>query len=102
MINIGNHQFEGPHTSTDSLQDNSGVYAILDHRNDGKYYLLDCGESANVKTRVVSHDRQPCWNLHSSGTLTVAVYYTPNLQQSGRMEVEQAIRKAYNPTCGDR
>ncbi len=102
MINIGNHQFEGPYTTTDSLDDRSGVYVILDHRNDGKYYLLDCGESATVKTRVGSHDRQPCWNIHSFGTLNVAVYYTPNLQQSDRMEVEQSIRQAFNPTCGDR
>lgn len=102
MINIGNHQFEGPYTNTANLQDGSGVYAILDHRTDGKYYLLDCGESATVKTRVEGHDRQPCWNRNSSGTLNVAVFYTPSLQQSGRMAVEQAIRKAFNPTCGDR
>jgi hypothetical protein len=101
MINIGNYQFEGPYTSTASLEDRSGVYAILDQRADDNY-LLDCGESATVKTRVEGHDRQPCWNRNSSGTLNVAVFYTPNLQQSGRMAVEQAIRKAFNPTCGDR
>ena len=102
MITIENRQFEGPYTNTASLQDGSGVYAILDHRSDGKYYLLDCGESATVKTRVENHDRKPCWNRHSFGTLNVAVFYTPSLQQSGRMAVEQAIRKALNPTCGDR
>jgi len=102
MIKIGNNQFEGPYTSTASLKNRSGVYAILDKRTDGKYYLLDCGESATVKTRVESHDRKPCWNSHSTGTLNVAAFYTPNLQQSGRKQIEWDIRNSYNATCGVR
>jgi hypothetical protein len=101
MISIGNYQFEGPFPTTASLHDRSGVYAILDHRSDG-YHLLDCGESAAVKTRVANHDRQPCWNRNSKGVLKVAVCYTPNLQQTGRMQVEQAIRQQFDPTCGKR
>ncbi len=97
MIQIGNHQFEGPFASTDRLQDRSGVYAILDRRNDGKYYVIDCGESQAVKTRVENHDRRTCWIRNSAGTLTAAVCYTPNLQQAGRMQVEQAIRQQCDP-----
>lgn len=101
MINIGTYQFEGPYEDAAKLEDRSGVYAILDYRGN-EYRLLDCGESSTVKTRVAGHDRRPCWIRNSIGRLCYAVYYTPNLQQSGRMEVEQAIRKQYNPTCGDR
>ena len=47
-ISIGNYSFEGPYTNITNLQDSSGVYAI--HCNhDGKYYILDVGESATVK-----------------------------------------------------
>jgi hypothetical protein len=83
------------------LQDRSGVYAI--HcRRDEKYYLIDVGESATVKTRVENHDRRDCWRQNCSGTLTVAAYYTPNLQQPGRMEIEQELRREYDPPCGKR
>lgn len=102
MINIAQYSFEGPYPSTSSLEDRSGVYAILDKRQDGNTYLLDCGESATVKTRVGSHDRAPCWTKNQQGTLQVAVYYTPTLQQLGRKLVEQSIRSQFPGLCGDR
>ncbi|GBD38316.1 hypothetical protein HRbin37_00563 [bacterium HR37] len=100
-ITIGKYSFEGPYDSTDSLQDRSGVYAILDQRPDG-YHLIDVGESSQVKTRVETHDREGCWQRHSLGTLMVAVLYTPHLQQPGRWAIEQEIRRQYNPPCGER
>jgi len=102
MINIAQYAFEGPYTSTAALANQSGVYAILDHRWDGRTYLIDCGESATVKSRVESHDRAPCWHKNQQGTLVVAVKYTPGLQQSGRKQVEQSIRAQFKGLCGDR
>jgi len=99
-ITIGKYEFEGPYPDTASLQDRSGVYAILDHEEGGHYGLLDVGESANVKTRVETHDRKDCWNRNKKRTLYYAVYYTLNLQQPGRMEIEQEIRGQYKPPCG--
>lgn len=99
-ITIGKYKFEGPYPVTASLQDRSGVYAILDRKEGEHYDLLDVGESANVKTRIENHDRKNCWNRNKKGTLYYAVYYTPNLQQSGRMEIEQEIRSQYKPPCG--
>ena len=98
-ISIGSYTFEGPDTSTSNLQDRSGIYAIHCYR-DGQYYLIDVGESAQVKTRVENHDRADCWSRHCSGTLTVSALYTPNLQQAGRREIEQVLRDQYNPPCG--
>src|SRR5437899_7335794 len=100
-ITVGPYTFEGPFSDTESLQDRSGVYTIHCYR-DGNYYLVDVGESATVKSRVESHDRKDCWSRNCSGTLTVSVFYTPNLQQAGRKEIEQAIRNQFNPPCGDR
>lgn len=101
-INIGKWTFEGPYQDTSKLQDRSGVYVILCLTADQKYYVIDVGESAQVKTRVENHDRQDCWSRNCSGTLYVAFLYTPNLQQPGRSAIEQEIRWRYNPPCGQR
>jgi len=100
-IEINGMQFEGPYTDLNKLEDRSGVYAILDKRTD-QTTLLDAGESSEVKTRLSNHERKSCWTTNSRGTIAVAVKYTPNLQQSGRKEIEQKIRSKYNPSCGDR
>lgn len=103
-INIANWTFDGPYPigETGRLQDRSGVYAILDLRADGKYCIIDVGESSQVKTRVETHDRKGCWQHNRRGTLYVAVLYRPNLQQAGRSAIEQEIRQQYNPPCGER
>jgi len=93
--------FEGPYNNTNNLKDHSGVYFITCYVN-GKYYPIDVGESKNIKTRIETHDRADCWKKHCSGTVMVAVYYTPYKQQEGRMEIEQDIRYKYNFPCGDK
>lgn len=98
-IKIGTYSFDEPYTSTDELEDKSGVYAILCKEN-GEYTLIDVGESREVKTRVENHDRQDCWSQHCQGELVVSVYYTPNKQKVGRTEIEQEIRDEYDPSCG--
>ena len=95
------YTFEGPYVNTISLEDRSGVYLIVCSSGD-KDILIDIGESANVKTRVENHDRKTCWQVNCKNTLRVAVFYTPGVQQSGRMEVEQDIRKNYRFPCGKR
>jgi len=98
-INIGNYTFNGPYFSTDELEDSSGIYAIICQENDNNY-IVDVGESASVKYRVENHDRKDCWSNSCKGKLAVAVYYTPNMHQSGRMEIEQEIRNKYDIPCG--
>jgi hypothetical protein len=100
-ITIGNNSFEGPFTYSNLLEDRSGIYAILCY-TDSKYYLIDVGESATVKTRVENHDRVECWKRKCKGQLTFSVLYTPNKQQVGRKEIEQEIRQKYNFLCGER
>ena len=98
-ITVGRYTFDGPYTDTSKLEDKSGVYVIHCYR-DGKYTLVDVGESATVKTRIDNHDRKDCWTRNCTGTLTVSVLYTPNQQQAGRMLIEKEIRDQYNPPCG--
>lgn len=98
-ITLGKYQFDGPYDNTASLQDRSGVYVILCHR-DKQNFVIDVGESATVKSRVENHDRKDCWQRNCKGNLTVAVLYTPSLQSAGRVAIEQEIRRQYNPPCG--
>ena len=100
-VKIGDYTFDGPYASMDRIEDRSGVYAVLCRKEDG-YYLIDIGESAQVKTRLDTHDRKDCWKRNCQGTLTYAVYYTPHLQQPGRMEIEQKLRAQYRPPCGEK
>jgi len=99
-IKIGKYTFNGPYTSTANLEDRSGVYAILCQKEGNNYNVVDVGESATVKSRVDRHDRKDCWKRNCNSTLAVAVYYTPNLQQPGRMAIEEELRKQYDPPCG--
>ena len=98
-ITIGKNNFEGPYSSTYAIEDRSGVYAILCLDSNGKYSLIDVGESATVKTRLDSHDRKDCWTRKCS-TPNYAVYYTPHLQSAGRVAIEQEIRNQFKPPCG--
>ncbi|GAB6166183.1 hypothetical protein JCM19992_21830 [Thermostilla marina] len=100
-IRIGQYTFEGPYSNTAQLDDRAGVYAIL-CSHDGKYDVVDVGESAQIRTRVENHDRKDCWQWNCAGTLMVAAYYTPHLQSAGRVSIEQEIRARYNPPCGER
>jgi len=96
-IQINGYSFEGPYSSTYSLEDRSGVYVILCNSR-----LIDVGESASVKSRIESHDRRDCWEKNCSGSIRFAVHYTPNLQQLGRMEIEQEIRRSHRGIpCGE-
>ena len=102
MINILNYSFEGPYNTPANLQNKAGVYAIL-CLNNSKYTPVDIGESADVKTRVENHDRKSCWSQKCSAqNLHVAVYYTPNMQQSARIAIEQELRSRFPNLCGDK
>ena len=100
-INIGSYQFEGPYSKTSSLDNRAGVYAILCD-NGANYTVVDIGESAAVRSRIETHDRKTCWNGNCRTNLSVAVLYTPHQQQSGRMLIEQELRRQYSPSCGSR
>ena len=101
-IEIRGRTFEGPYTQTGYLRRQGGIYVILDKRSDGKWWVIDVGESTDVQTRVEGHDRAPCWAFNQRGTLGVAVLYTPAWSEAQRRSLESEIRDAYSPACGVR
>ena len=93
------YQFDGAYTSPDFLEPASGVYVIW-CENEGMWTVLDVGEADDVKERVKNHDRADCWERNRSGTIYYSATYTPNLQQTKRIEIEGKIRRLTNPPCG--
>jgi hypothetical protein len=93
------YTLEGAWTNPNNLESRSGVYVIWCKVGDN-WTVLDVGEAHDVKDRVLNHDRADCWKRHCAGTIYYSVIYTPNAQQSGRMEIEQKIRGLENPPCG--
>lgn len=100
-IEIANYSFEGPYGSTQVLEDRSGVYVVLRNTSGSQYALIDVGESHAVRSRAENHERKMCWQRQcGGGTIYYAVYYTPGVQQLGRLSIEQIIRQMYDPPCG--
>jgi hypothetical protein len=97
-VQIGDYAFDGPFKSTDSIEDKSGIYAVL-HYKEGKCYLLDIGESSKIKAVIEEHDRKE-WEKNSKGSIEYSVYYTPKLKKDDRKEIEMKIRATYRPPCG--
>jgi len=94
------HTVEGAWADENKLESRSGVYVIWCKSGDN-WKVLDVGESHDVKNRVLTHDRKSCWKKNCSGVIYYSAIYTPNLQQEGRKKVEQAIRAAEKPPCGE-
>ena len=88
--------FQGPY-APELLQPYAGIYAILRGRR-----VIDIGESGDVRSRIATHERRPCWNRWAPEGWLVAVYYTPGWPQQRRMEEEQRLRLMYQPLCGER
>jgi hypothetical protein len=101
-IEICGYTFDGPYTQVDYLRRQGGIYVILDKRADGRWWVIDVGESGDIRERIECHDRATCWRFNQQGTLGVAVLYTPNWAADQRRLLESRIREAYSPACGVR
>ena len=95
-IDISWYEFEGPYEYTEDLNDESGVYVVLDITD---YNVIDVGQSDEVESRVEYHDRKDCWSRNSSKGVVYAVLYCDDPDKT---EIEETIRDLYNPPCGDR
>lgn len=99
-INVNGYSAQGPFTNPQLLEDRSGVYLILTRNGNGTTWtVVDIGESHAVRSRVMDHDRRPCWVQNNKGTLSCAAIYAT---QEQRMLIEQELRDQYSPVCGDR
>lgn len=98
-IQIGKHNFDGPHLQTTGIHAKSGVYVILGKSGGTTWSVVDVGESQSVRERVDNHDRAQCWKRRGHHELAAAVLYVPEQQ---RMQIESELRVQYDPPCGER
>ncbi len=100
-VAIENYTFEGPYYHLKDLKDRPGIYAILCRLDNGVTFLIDVGESQEIKSAIEGHERKDCWVKNCKGTLFVAVLYTPELDSRGRQDIETIIRKREFVPCGE-
>jgi len=97
LIIYAGRSFEGPFSRTDQLKCQSGVYLVLEYR-DNKERLLYVGESKNVGRRVEdNHEYRHRWKEECKGDLRYAALYC---NEHDRMIVEKAVREEEDPPCG--
>ncbi len=61
--------------------------------------VVDVGETNDVNSRILNHERKMCWYKNGVGETGMYVYI--NDDQSFRLLLERLIRTKYNPLCGD-
>lgn len=93
------YQFDGAYASPDSLESSPGVYVVW-CRCEDKWYVLDVGESEDVRKRIRNHEREDCWKQQCPYEIFYSATYTPRLRETERVKIEQRIREQANPTCG--
>lgn len=94
------YNFDGTYKTPEELQSHAGVYVVWCQVGES-WTCLDVGESHDVCQRLKNHERSECWERNCQGIIKYAAYYTPNLQQSERLRIEQYLREKENPICGE-
>ncbi len=100
-IKIGDYTFEGPFESTTLINDEPGIFIVLDNLNN-QFYPVDCGEAEQIKSTVKKHDRLTCWRSNINGDLQIAVLYMPKSEKKDRVNIEEELRAMLNFPCGYR
>jgi len=97
---VGGYSFTGcyPVDETGEIKEWPGLYAILCRRGN-RHYLVDVGESDNLKSELQENGRRKMWEKNCSGDLVVAVKYTMEIHQTERTRMERKIRRRHNPPC---
>lgn len=94
------YSFEGPYHLLGDLKNQAGVYVVLCIKDTGACFIVDAGESENVKKTIEIHERKRCWLDNCAGRIAVAVLYTPHLDRAGRTDIERIIRSREYVPCG--
>jgi hypothetical protein len=89
------------------FDDVAAIYVIICvNEVEGKYTVIDVGQSGQVGTRINNHDREECWHSNCEiGHIWVCIYKTPTVDMTAeeRIDLEGKIRDAYpNLPCGER
>ncbi|MBU0458913.1 GIY-YIG nuclease family protein [Patescibacteria group bacterium] len=96
-MNIAGYPFDGPYDHNRGFTQSFGcVYALINSSNN----LIDVGETSDVNERIPNHDRKACWLRNGCPNHNLYIHKSPD--QNYRLNLENAIRQRYSPTCGVR
>lgn len=95
---IGRYYFEGPYQVGKKLIDRASVYVILDADD----RVVDVGQSGETGTRLLTHERKPCWDRQGGSWFAVRWMSSDRYSREDREQVEHEIRRSENPPCGKR
>jgi predicted GIY-YIG superfamily endonuclease len=92
---ISNYTFEGPYPLLSTNFSKVGaVYVISDNKN----APIDVGQTDDLRDRMGTHERKPCWQRNAQGG--ISVYALVEASEKSRLFIEQKIRNAHKFTCG--
>ena len=99
------HEVHGWFNSPHELEEKPGVFVIATQGFQIPF-VLDVGESDNVRFTALNHDRRVFWRRNALGSLFYAVIYTENgdsafLSGFHRQNIEQRIRSMEQPVFGE-
>lgn len=95
-IQIEGFQFSGPYYHTRKFDRNFAcVYVILNKSSQ----VVDVGETGDINSRLLNHERKMCWYQNGVGETGLYIYISND--QSFRLLLEKLIRTKYHPLCGE-
>jgi hypothetical protein len=100
------HTVVGWYSSPYELEERPGVFVIAT-QGFQQPFVLDVGESEDVRACVLSHERRSFWRRNALGGLLYAALYTeteksPFLDEFHRRNIEHHIRTVEQPVFGVR
>lgn len=99
------HEVSGWFSSPYELEEQPGVFVVATQGFQVPF-VLDVGESENLRFTVLHHERRTLWRRNALGGLFYAALYTednrsPFLSGFHRQNIEQRIRRMEQPVCGE-
>lgn len=95
-ITIQGYSFTGPYFHTRKFNtDFACVYVIINNNNQ----IVDVGQTDNINSRIINHERKTCWYQHGCSDSGLYVYISQD--QNFRSLLERLIRIAHTPPCGE-
>jgi len=98
MITISGYSFEGPYEVGKKIVNRAAVYVILDVEDN----VIDVGQSGEAGTRLLTHERKPCWDRHGGGRFAVKWMPSDKYSREDREKLEHEIRSREDPPCGEK
>jgi alkanesulfonate monooxygenase SsuD/methylene tetrahydromethanopterin reductase-like flavin-dependent oxidoreductase (luciferase family) len=92
-------KFDGPFTSIDELNSQSGICAVmvLSDKVRQSFGLIDVVEAEDIKAQMQSHERESYWQEKAQGEVLFSVHYAPEFERKelmGRIEEKFKLSRA--------